>query len=110
MVRKTKFLSILGLVSEIITFLTKKKGLYEFPQKYFKKTARHSLAVCYVWGELFFLYLTPFPGLFKNGCLNKSKFHQNLPFSNMVRNTNFLSISVLVPKVVPFISKKKSTL
>ena len=26
MVRKTKFLSILGLVSEIVTFLTKKKS------------------------------------------------------------------------------------
>ena len=37
-------------------------------------------------------------------------FPQYLPLSNMVRKTNFLSISVLVYKIVTFMSKKKSSL
>ena len=58
MVRKTNFLSISVLVSEIVTFMYKKKVLYEFLQKYFKTTERHSLAVCpSLWGENFFLLI-----------------------------------------------------
>ena len=58
MVRKTNFLSILVLVSEIVTFMSKRKVLYEFPQKCFKTTERHSLAVCgSIWGEKHFLLI-----------------------------------------------------
>ena len=47
MVRKTNFVSIPVLVSEIVTFMAKtKSSLYEFPPKCFKTTERHSLAVC----------------------------------------------------------------
>ena len=46
MVRKTYFLSISVLVSEIVTFMSKKNSFYEFPQKCFKTTERHSLAIC----------------------------------------------------------------
>ena len=83
MVRKTNFLSISVLVYEIITFLTKRNVLYEFPQKCFKTTERHSLAVCgSLCGEKLFLkYLSPFTGLIKNSCLNKSKFSSEVaPF------------------------------
>ena len=45
MVRKTNFPSISVLVSEIDTFMIKKKKFYEFTQKWFKTTERHSLAV-----------------------------------------------------------------
>ena len=46
MVRKTKFQSISVHISEIDSFMTKRKVLYEFPQKVFKTTERHSLEVC----------------------------------------------------------------
>ena len=35
-------------------------------------------------------------------------FSQDLPLSNMVRKTNFLSISELVSEIVTFLTKKKS--
>ena len=55
-VRKTSFLSILVLVSEIVTFLSKEKILYEYPPKCFKTTERNSLAVCgLICGEKKFL-------------------------------------------------------
>ena len=46
MVRKTNILSISVLVSAIVTFMSKKKVLKEFPHKCFKTTERHSLAIC----------------------------------------------------------------
>ena len=47
MVRKINFLSFSVLVSEIVTFMSKNKYFfYEFPQKWFKTTERHSSAVC----------------------------------------------------------------
>ena len=47
MVRKTNFLTISVLVSEIVTFMSKNwKVRSEFPQKCFKTTEKHSLAVC----------------------------------------------------------------
>ena len=46
MVRKTKFLSISVLVSEIVILSLKRKVLYEFPPKCIKTTERHNLAVC----------------------------------------------------------------
>ena len=75
-----------------------------------KTTERLSLAVCdsFVEKNCFCKYLSPFTGLIKNSNLNKSNFPQDLNLSNMVRKTNFLSISVLVSEIVTFMSKKKS--
>ncbi len=74
MVRKINFLSISVLVSEILCL--KRKVLYEFPQKCFKTTERHSLAVCgpSCGEKQHLLIFIPFHGLIKNSCLNKSKF------------------------------------
>ena len=66
--------------------------LYEFPQKWFKITERHSLAVCSsLWGEKqFLLIFIPFYWFEQ-----KKKFKQILiflsicQFSNMVRKTYF---------------------
>ena len=56
--RKTNFLSISVLVSEIVTFIIKRKVLHELPQKCFKTTERHSLAVCgSLYGEKQFLLI-----------------------------------------------------
>ena len=62
MVRKTNFLSTSVLVSEIATFMSKKKVLDEFPTKCFKTIERHCLAVCGIFcGEKqFLLVFIPF--------------------------------------------------
>ena len=72
MVRKTNFLSISVLVSEIATFMSKKKFLYEFPQKCFKTTERHSLSVSgSLCGEKQFLIIfIPFYWFDQKSCLN----------------------------------------
>ena len=77
MVRKRNSLSISVLVSEIVILCLKRKVLYEFLQKCFKTTEKHSLAECGLFcGEkqYFFLYLSAFTDLIKKSCLNKSKF------------------------------------
>ena len=65
MVRKKKFLSISVLVSEIVTFMLKEKFSINFPQKPFKTTERHSLAVCSSLSDekQFLLNISPFTGL-----------------------------------------------
>ena len=55
--------------------------------------------------------MSPFTGLIKKSCLNKSKFFFKFcHFSNMVRKTNFLRISVVVSEKVTLLTKKKSSL
>ena len=55
-------------------------------------------------------YLSPFTGLIKNSCLNKSNFSSGFAPFKLVRKTNFLSILMLVSAIVTFMSKKKSSL
>ncbi len=43
LLRKTNFLSISDLLSEIVTFLTKKRSFIEFPRKCFKTRGKHNL-------------------------------------------------------------------
>ena len=76
MLRKTNFLTISALFSEIVTLWRKREVLCEFQQKCFKTTEKHSLAVCgSLLGEkqslLIIVHLT---ALIKNNCLNKSKY------------------------------------
>ena len=87
-----------------------RKVLYEFQQKCFKTTKRHSVAVCgSLCGEKkVLLILPPFTGLSKNSGLNKSKFSSGFTFfQKMVRKKKFLSISVLGSEIVTFMSKRK---
>ena len=76
MVRNINFLSFLVHVFEIVILCLKRNVRSEFPQKYFKTTERHSLAVSgSLWGEIYFLFIfIPFTGMIKKSCLNKSKF------------------------------------
>ena len=114
MIRKTIFLSISVLVSEIVNFMSKKKNvLYEFPQKWFKITDRHSLAVCgTLWGEKqFLLIFIPFYWFEKKKLFKQILIFLSIyQFSNMVRKTNFLSKSILVYEIVTFLTKTKSSL
>ena len=89
MVRKINFLSFSELLFWDSHFFEEKKVLFEFPQKCFKTTERHSLAVCAsLCGEkqilLIFIHFT---GLIKNSCLNKSKFSSGFfPFNHGKKN------------------------
>ena len=55
-------------------------------------------------------YLSPFDGLINSVFKQIQTFLRICPFSDMVRKTNFLSISVIVFESVTFVSKKKSPL
>ena len=44
--KKYKLSEYISACFEIVPFMSKRKVLYEFPQKYFKTTEGHSLAVC----------------------------------------------------------------
>ena len=61
-VKKTNFLSISVLPSEVVIFLLKREVLCEFSRNFFKRTEKHSLAVCdSLWGEKqFLLEFVPF--------------------------------------------------
>ena len=112
MVRKTNFLNISVLVSEIVILCLKRKVLHEFPQKCFKTTEKHSLAECdSIWGEKQFMLIFVFFYWFYQKQVFKQIqiFLRICSFSNIVRKTNFLNISVLVSEIVTFMSKKKTS-
>ena len=113
MVRKTYFLSISVLVSEVVTFMSKKNSSLSISPKMLKTTERHSLAICgLLSGEKkFLLIFIRFYWLDQKKLLKQIQiFLRIFLFSNMVRKTYFLCISVLVSEVVTFMSKKKSSL
>ena len=92
MVRKTNFLSISVLVSEIVTFMSKKKSSLWIAPKVLKKTERHSLEVCgTLFGEKqFLLIFIPFYWFDQKKCLNKSKFYSGFsPFKHGKKNNLF---------------------
>ena len=63
--------------SVIFNFWTKKRNSLWISPKMLQYNEKHSLAVCgSIWGQrtVFFKYLSPFTGLIKRNCLNKSKF------------------------------------
>ena len=110
MVRKTKFLSISVLVSEIDTLCLKRKVLYEFPQKCFKTTKRPSLAVCgLVYGEKqFLLIFIPFYWFDQKKLFKQIQiFHRINPIWKMVRKTNFCVFQCFFFEIVTFLTKKE---
>ena len=111
LLRKTNFLSISVLLSEIVNFWTKKRSFQWISPKMFKTTGKHSLAVCgSFWGEKqFLLIFVPFYCFEQKGCLQQIQiFLWICPFSNLLRKTNFLSISELLSEIVTFLTKKRS--
>ena len=84
--------------------------LYEFLQKCFKTTERHSLAICgLLCGEKrFLLIFIRFDWFDQNHLLKQIQiFIRIYPYSNMVRKRNSLSISVLVSEIVILCLKRK---
>ena len=79
--------------------------LCEFSRKCFKTTEKYSLAVrCSLWGEKqFLLILVPFYWFVQKQLFKQIQtFLRICTFSNMLRKTNFLSISVLLSDKVTF--------
>ena len=110
MLRKTHFVSISVLLSEIVTFWSKKRSSLWISAKNIKTTEKHSLAVCgTVWGEIQKkLIFVPFHWFDQKELFRQIQiFLRICPFSNMLRKTNFVSISLLLTEIVTFWSKKK---
>ena len=111
MVRKTNFLSISVLISLRQSLLClKRKVLYEFLQKCFKTTERHSLAVCglHCGEKQFLLIFICFYRFNQKQLLKQIEiFLRIFPFTNMVRKTNFPSFSVLVSEISLLFLKRK---
>ena len=98
MVSKTNFLSIPVFVSEIITFLTKKRIFLGISLKMLQNNRKHSLAVCgsLWWEKQFLLIFIPFYRFDQKQLFKQIQiFLWICPFSKMERKPNFVSISVL---------------
>ena len=107
--KKNKLSEYSVLLSEIVTFLTKKRIFNRISQKCFKRIENHSLAVCgsKCREKQFFEHLSRFTALNKKGCFHKVQiFLWKFPFSNLLRKTNFLSISELLSEIVIFWLKR----
>ena len=113
MVTKTKFLGISVLVSEIATFLTKKRSSLWISPKMLQNNTKALFISMWLtlWRKTFFVNIYPLLLVWSKQFFKQIQiFLRICPFSNMVRKTNFLSISVIVFESVTFVSKKKSSL
>ena len=113
MLRKTNFLNISVLVSEKVTFLTKTRSSLWISPKLLQNNRKEKFRN--MWLSLvtktIFVNICPLLLVWsKTVVLTNPNFPQVLPLSNMVRKTNFLSISVLVSAIITFMSIKKSSL
>ena len=111
--RKKNFLSISELLFERDIFLLKREVFSKFPRKRFKTTGKHSLAVCasFCGEKLFLLIFVPFYWFDQKQLFKQIQiFLWICPFSNLLRTTNFLSISVELSERVTFWTKKRSSL
>ena len=103
--RKKNFSSISELLSERVIFLIKREVFSEFPRKRFKTTGKHSLAVCdaFCGEKLFLLIFVPFYWFDQKQLFKQIQiFFWICRFSNLLRKTNFLSISELLSERVIF--------
>ena len=92
LLRKTNFLTISVLLSEISLFWLKREVFSELARKCFKTTEKHSLVVCgsFCREKQFLLILSHFTALNKNGCLQQIlNFLWICSFSNLLRKNLF---------------------
>ena len=105
-------MSISVLISGIVTFMSKKKSSLWISPKCLKTTERHSLSVCGpLCGEKHFLLIfIPFYWFDQKQLFKQIQiFLRICRFSNIVRKTNFLSISVLISEIVTFLTNKRGS-
>ena len=113
MVTKTKFLVISVLVSEIAIFLTTKRSSLWISPKMLQNNTKALFISTWLtlWRKTVFVNIYPLLLVWSEQFFKQIQiFLRICPFSNMVRKTNLLSISVIVFESVTFVSKKKSSL
>ena len=109
LLRKTNVLVISYLFLRKSLFWLKREVFSEFPRKRFKTTGKHSLAVCgSFWEEKQFLLIFAPIYWFDQKMLFKQIqiFLLVCTYLNLLRKTNFLSISVFLSEIVTFLTKK----
>ena len=110
LLRKTNFPSISLILSEIVTFLTKREVFSELGRKCFKKTEKHRLSVCGTFLEKnsFLLIFVPFCCFDQKGLFTANpNFPLDLLLFKLFEKTNLLTISVLLSEIVIFLTKKR---
>ena len=109
LLRKTNFLSILVLLSEIVTFWLKREVFIELAWKCFKTT--ESIVwrfVAHFEEKQFLLIFVLFYCFEQIGLFTTNpNFPLDLSFSNCCKKTNFLSISELLSEIGNFLTKKR---
>ena len=114
LLRKTNFLSISVLLSEIVTFLTKQWSFQWISPQNASKQQRSKVQLFVAHFEekySFCLYLSIFTAFNRKGYLQQIQiFLRIFPFSNLLRKLNFLSISVLLSKIGTFFLLKREVL
>ena len=110
LLRKTNFISITLLLSEIVTFWLKRDFFSEFPRKCFKTTGKHSLPVygSFLGEKQFLLLFIPFYWFDQKKLFKQIQiFLRICHLSNLLRKTNFVSIFVLLSEIVIFGLKRE---
>ena len=111
LLRKTHFMSISVLFFEIVTFLTKKRSFKWISPKMLQNNRKAWFSSMWlIWGEKkFLLIIVPFYWFVQKQLFKQIQiFLLVCPFSNLLRKTNILSISVLLSEIVTFLNKKRS--
>ena len=113
MFRKTNSLSISVLVFQIVTFMFKKiSSLWIFSKMLQNNWKASFNSIWLTFGRKTFLFnIYPLLMVWSKELFKQIQIYLRIcPFSNMVRKTHFLSISVHVFEIDSFMSKKKSSL
>ena len=110
LLRNTNFLSIFVLLSELVTFGTKKRSFQWISPKMLQ-TNRKGYYRC-IWlifrTKTIFVIFVLFYWLVKKKLFKQLQiFVRICPFSKLLRKTNFLCISVLLSVIVNFWTKKR---
>ena len=102
MVTKTKFLGISVLVSEIATFLTKKRSSLWISQKMLQNNTKALFISMWltIWRKTVFVNIYPLLLVWSKKIFKQIQiFLRICPISKMVRKTNFQSISMIFLRV-----------
>ena len=102
MVTKTKFLGISVLVSEIATFLTKKRSSLWISQKMLQNNTKALFISMWltIWRKTVFINIYPLLLVWSKKNFKQIQiFLRICPISKMVRKTNFQSISMIFLRV-----------
>ena len=111
LLRKTNFLSISEILSEIVTFWLKREVFSELSRKYFKTTEKHNLAVCgSFWAQKqIMLIFVPFYCFEQKGLFTTNpNIPLDLPLFKLVEKNKLSKYSELLSEIVTFLTKKRS--